>query len=277
MRRIKKRYATVLLLSSLVLATISRSATASQSLPPLWPDAAEIEHFLKKAKITEKVKIGEGVTRSEKATLEMDGRIVYAIYKRVDGNYDNWRHELAAYELDKLLGLGMVPPTVQRGSWRGKGCLQLWVEGETMHRSEQVPTDAETWRQQISLMWLFDDLIGNVDRHLNNAMISPQNRLILIDNSKSFQAKRTLINNLNGPGTGTYARFWLVPFEEDRVSYPTRYPADFIARLRELTDKQLKKAVGRYVRGFKRGLILKRRKLILARLEEMGDEVILAQ
>ena len=27
---------------------------------------------------------------------------------------DHYKNEIAAYELDKLLGLGMVPPTVER-------------------------------------------------------------------------------------------------------------------------------------------------------------------
>jgi len=40
--------------------------------------------------------------------------------------------------------------------------------------------DIERWHDQVSVMWLFDDLIGNVDRRLNNAMVSPGHRLRLI-------------------------------------------------------------------------------------------------
>jgi len=276
-RRIANRCGAFLALPFVLLAAVARPApeTTSQSLPPLWSDAAEIEHFLKEAKITERVEIGEGITKPEKVTLEMDGRVLYAISKTVDMPSDNWRYELAAYEMDKLLGLGMVPPTVERGSWwRGKGCLQLWVDGVTMNALEGDPSDLEAWRRQVSLMWLFDDLIGNIDRHLANAIVTSEDRLVLIDNSKSCYIKRTLVNSLNGRGTGTHARFWLVPFDEYRPSYPTRYPADFVTRLRAVTDEQIENAVGRYVRRYSRGLILERRRLILERLDEMGDEVI---
>jgi hypothetical protein len=187
---------------------------------------------------------------------------------------DNWRHEIAAYRLDKLLGLGMVPPTVERNVGGRKGCLQLWVTGVTLDQYEGTLLDSEAWRRQISLMWLFDDLIANIDRHLNNAMISPDHRLMLIDNSKSFGGYRKLLNNLNGPGIGTHARFWFIPYDENRQGYPTSYPADILERLRSLTKKQIKKAIGRYVRGYNRDLIWKRRQIILERLNEMGPAVV---
>ena len=251
-----------------------RPSIASQDQESLWPNAAEIEHFLKKAKVTERVKIGTGVTKPEKATLEMDGQTRHAILKKVDKKHDNWRYEVAAYHLDKLLGLGMVPPTVERNVGGRKGCLQLWVTGVTMEKYEDTPPDTEAWRRQISLMWLFDDLIGNIDRHLNNAMISPEYRLMLIDNSKSFGGTRRLLNDLNGPGTGTHARFWMIPYDENRQRYPTNYSADFVERVRGLTKKQLKKGLGRYIWGHNRGLILKRQQMIIERLNEMGTAVM---
>jgi hypothetical protein len=265
----------ILLLAVLLLAGV-RPSTASQDQETLWPNGAEIEHFLKKAKITERVKIGTGVTKPEKATLELDGETRHAIFKKVDKKHDNWRYEVAAYHLDKLLGLGMVPPTVERNVGGRKGCLQLWVTGVTMQKYEDTPPDIEAWRRQISIMWLFDDLIGNIDRHLNNAMVSPDYRLMLIDNSKSFGSLRRLLNDLNGAGTGTHARFWMTPFDKDRQRYPTNYShsQDFLGRIRGLTKKQLKKGIGRYIWGYNRGLILKRQQMIVERLNEMGTAVM---
>ena len=152
--------------------------------------ARSLEHFLSKAKITERNKIGKGVTNPEKVTLEMDGVVMYAIYKKVDKRHDNWRNEIAAYELDKLLGLGMVPPTVKRSVRGRKGCLQLWVTGTVMNDYEESFPDMDAWHEQVSVMWLFDDLIANIDRHLNNAMVSPGKRLMLIDNSKTFRIQK---------------------------------------------------------------------------------------
>jgi hypothetical protein len=246
---------------------------SAQEATSLWPNAEELEYFLREAKVTERKEIGTGITKPEKLTLELDGVIRHAVFKKVDKRHDSWRFEVAAYELDKLLGLGMVPPTVKRKTKGRKGCLQLWVTGTTMQDFNGEIPDPETWRQQVSVMWLFDDLIANIDRHLNNAMVSPDYRLILIDNSKTFRQNRKLLNDLNGAGTGTHARFWGVPYDKERTRYRTRYPADFIAKFRSLTDKQIKKAL-RGVYGYNKDLVLKRRKIILERLAEMGETVL---
>ena len=122
------------------------------------------------------------------AALAWKGETRYAVFKNVDQEHDTYRGEVAAYELDKLLGMGMVPPTVARRIGGRKVCLQFWVNGTTMEELEGIPGNLESWRRQVSMMWLFDDLIANIDRHLNNAMVTPEHRLVLIDNSKIFGA-----------------------------------------------------------------------------------------
>jgi hypothetical protein len=191
------------------------------------------------------------------------------VFKNVNKDHDTYRAEVAAYELDKVLGMGMVPPTVQRRIGGRKGCLQLWVTGTEMEKFEGMPDDLETWRRQVSVMWLFDDLISNIDRHLNNAIVSPEHRLILIDNSKSFRGFRKLLNDLNATGTGTHAKFWCVPYDQERLRWPTRYPPEIVERLRSVSEKQIKNAIKRYIWGYNQKLVLKRRELILARLDEM--------
>ena len=182
---------------------------------------------------------------------------------------DSWRSEIAAYELDKLLGLGMVPPTVQRRIGLRKGCLQLWVEGIPMEDFEGEPVDPGFWRQQVSVMWLFDDLIANVDRHLNNALVTADQRLVLIDHSKTFNISRRLWNNLHGPGTGTHARFWGVPYDAARESYPVSYPSFLLERLKLVPEKQVTDAIKRYVSKTQRNRVIERRRTILERLAAM--------
>ena len=256
------------LLLLLVLGLVP-TAVAAQSFPPLWPDAEEIEAFLKNAKVVDRKPLGTGITKPEKVTLELNGKTGYAVFKKIDKKHDNWRYEVAAYELDKVLGLGMVPPTVERRIGGRKGDLQHWVTGTTMQSFEDTPVDLESWRQQVSAMWLFDDLIANIDRHLNNAMVSPEHRLVLIDNSKTFRGYRDLLNDLDANGTGTHARFWVVPYDQDRERYPTSYPHEFVERFRTVSEKEIKNAIKRYIWGYDQKLVLKRRALILARLEEM--------
>jgi hypothetical protein len=247
---------------------------AAQRMGTEWPDREEIERFLKEAKVTERKKIGEGITNPEKVTLELDGVVRNAIFKKVDKDHDSWRSEIAAYELDKVLGLGMVPPTVPRSIKGRKGCLQLWVTGTVMAKFEGEFPDVENWREQVSVMWLFDDLIANIDRHLNNAMVSPDFNLMLIDNSKTFRYQKTLLNNLNGSGTGTHAKFWNVAYDPARESYETRYPASLIERLRRISAEEIEKAIKPYVWGQNRSLVLERRSLILRRVDELGLQAL---
>jgi hypothetical protein len=259
----------LLLLLALVLFRPASPASA-QDLSPLWPNADEIEHFLKRAKVVEKKKIGSGVTKPEKVTLEMDGVTRNAVFKKVEQSYDSWRFEVAAYELDKLLGLGRVPPTVERSIGGRKGCLQLWVDGTTLANFQGTPSDRDLWCLQVSMMWLFDDLIANIDRHMNNAIVTADYRLAFIDNSKTFRHHDTLLNDLNRGATGTHARYWLVPYEKDRQSYPTRYSPRIIERLRTLTEKEIKRAISPHVYGQNVDRVLERRDLILKRLDELA-------
>ena len=257
---------------ALLAVVLGTSATFAQEADRLWPDAEAIEHFLREADITSREKIGTGVTNPEKVTMELDGVVRQAVFKKVDKSHDSWRSEVAAYQLDKLLNLGMVPPTVGRRIGGRRGCLQLWVTGVTMKKFDETFPDVENWRDQVSVMWLFDDLIANIDRHLNNAMVSPDFRLMLIDNSKTFRFEKGLLNNLHGPGTGTHARFWDVDYDENRDRFPTRYPPHLIERLRALTDKEIKSALKKYIWGRNRQLVLDRRQLILDRLDSLGRE-----
>lgn len=245
----------------------------------LWPNRDEIEHFLREADVIEREEIGKGVTNPEKVTLELDGVVRHGIYKRVDKRHDSWRYEVAAYELDKVLGLGMVPPTVKRSIGGRRGCLQLWVTGTVIHEYEGEIPDMKRWREQVSVMWLFDDLIANIDRHLNNAMISPDHRLILIDNSKTFRYQKDLLNDLNATGTGTHARFWGVDYDANRKRYPTRYPEELVDRLRELSedDDDVEDAIKKYVWGYNRKLVSKRLELIVDRIDAMESVLVEAQ
>ena len=252
---------------------------------PASRDADELEEFLRRAEIVSHNDIPVGVTRPMKLELSDGARMLRASWKTVDisrpgitrfadgtieKNFtDSYRNEIAAYELDKLLGLGMVPPTVERRIGGRKGGLQLWVTGVTMEKTEELSGDMEIWRQQVSVMWLFDDLIANIDRHLNNAMVSPEHRLILIDNSKTFRNYRELLNDLDANGTGTHARFWGVPYDQNRDRYPTHYPRAFVERLRAVSDDEIKEAIKRYIWGYDQKLVLMRRELILSRLDGM--------
>jgi hypothetical protein len=47
---------------------------------------------------------------------------------RKSGFWESYKSEIAAYRLDRVRGLDMVPPTVERSVEGESGSLQLWVE-----------------------------------------------------------------------------------------------------------------------------------------------------
>ena len=49
--------------------------------------------------------------------------------REVEHARDSYRHEIAAYELDRMLGLDIVPPCVGRKIGSKMGALCFWVEG----------------------------------------------------------------------------------------------------------------------------------------------------
>ena len=79
------------------------------------------------------------------------------------GFRENYEAEIVAYELDKLLTLDMVPPTVERQIQGTKGSAQQWVEGVVDATDPTVPegTDRIRWESDLLRMTMFDMLIGN--------------------------------------------------------------------------------------------------------------------
>ena len=99
--------------------------------------------------------------------------------------------EVAAYKLDRMLGLGMVPVTVRREIDGRQGTLQF-VPAGTMTERERVAGGA-AWGtpcplgKQIRAMYVFDALIGNPARTPSSMLYSPDDWLLmLIEHENSF-------------------------------------------------------------------------------------------
>ena len=232
----------------------------------------EVEEFLKKAKFAAKEPLGSGVTASLKVTLERNGTRQFAVLKIVDQKrpglqrnasgqmeldfQDSWRTEVAAYELDKLLGLGMVPATVSRTSPYNDtpASLQIWVEAaltETKRREKAViPPNPEQWSQQLAAMSVFDALIYNTDRHPDNLLISDTFEVRLIDHSRSFRPNAELRN-------------------KDDLSRVSR---SLMARIERLTKSEVTKKMGDYLTLTQIDGLMKRRQLLLDFVSEKSKE-----
>lgn len=206
----QKRFVMIVMLASFLAV-----AGAIRAQPTPWPlaegEAAgsakiwiggeeELEEFLKTAEPTEVETIGKGVTKPVRATLAPGGPMPAFAWKPIrpgfyGGFYESYKTEVAAYELDKLLGLGMVPVTVERRVKKNLGAACMWVTptksffdlGGLPKQPQEMPEGLrERWRIQIIRAKMFDNLIGNLDPNLGNWLVDPAWNVILIDHSRSF-------------------------------------------------------------------------------------------
>ncbi|MFQ5982807.1 MAG: hypothetical protein ACE5KS_05480, partial [Woeseiaceae bacterium] len=105
--------------------------------------------------------------------------------------------DLAAYRLDRLLGLDMVPVTVARAIDGENGSLQFVPDG-MQNDQERIANQkgASAWcplTEQWEAMYVFDSLIYNEGRRQENILYSIDNwQLILAGHLDSFSTKRGL-------------------------------------------------------------------------------------
>jgi hypothetical protein len=206
---------TALALAFLVSAGSVRAADAETVGLALTGEEAEV--FLRTAEVIAREDIPEGVTHPQRLTLSDGKHTLRASWKTIDehkpglwrgenGSYqfdfrDSWKHEVAAYELDKLLGLGMVPPTVERRIDGRRGAVQLWVEGVMTGKARrdrkiepEGPRHIIRWQHQIHCVRLFHQLTYNTDLgNLENILVSPDFQVWVIDASRAFRIQRELI------------------------------------------------------------------------------------
>jgi hypothetical protein len=156
---------------------------------------AEIEEFLKSAKVVKVSSVPVGVTKPRRGFFEPGGPAGSMVFKalmpsRKTGFWESYRSEIAAYELDKLLGLGMVPPTVERRLDGEMGSAQYWVDHCTLLRERDTSKapDLAAWNKQVYRQRIWDNLVGNIDRNQGNLLVDEGWNLILIDHSRAFTA-----------------------------------------------------------------------------------------
>jgi len=249
------------------LAAAPRLSTAPQ--PPQPPALADrqMETFLKKARIVRTRPASKGTTGSLRATLT-DGAITHDVHvqtiditqDRFEGtagmefNFrDSWKLNVAAYLLDRQIGLNMVPVSVPRLWGTTEAAYTWWVDDVLMDEGERLkqkltPPDVHVFNEQMWLVRIFDQLIYNVDRNLGNLLITRDWRVWPIDHTRAFRTYNTLAT----PANVTRA---------DRV---------VVERLKALDREKLKAATDKYLSSFEIDALLKRRDAIIQRLEMLG-------
>jgi hypothetical protein len=262
--------------SFIAAACLAWPVHASQETASVYQGAAA-ENFLAKSRITNVRPLGTGITRPMRVTLELDGVTRSAVFKSIDESkagitklgdgslevdfQDSWQTEIAAYRLDRMIGLGMVPATVERRVNGPIGSLQWWVESmmpEAQRIKEDIkPPDPDAWNKLMLKARLFDQLIANVDRHMNNLLVTKEFDIRLIDHSRSFRPLRELRT------------------PEDL----TRFSRSLLDAIAKLERRSLSKELGRYLSSGQIERMLQRRDAILAlakqRIAEQGEAAVI--
>ena len=106
---------------------------------------------------------------------------------------DHWRFNIAAYRIDRLLKLNMVPVTVSRPYQAKPAAFSWWVDNVLMEEAERrkkeiTPPDPEAFNRQVEIARVFDELIINIDRNHANLLITKDWQVKLIDHSRTFTA-----------------------------------------------------------------------------------------
>jgi len=229
------------------------------------------EEFLKTAEITEYQNVGEGVTKPIWLTLKKGDVVRKAIWKNPkgiqQGFLEGWQYEIAAYEMDKLLELNMVPPTVERTFGKKKGSLQLAIdklysELEIMEKNIEFPKEMiDNRNDRKYITRAFDSLIGNEDRTQQNILFNTSWRIILIDHSRSFRSSKMFAERLMYGKNGIKGELLF-----------RRLPRSFVEKIKALTADKIQEAVGSYLTKKEINAIVARKELLLKEIEEMIKE-----
>ena len=265
---------------------IALGAAGMTAWPQLKPqDLAQRdqwERFLATAEIIKAEPIGEGVTNPWRLLLKSGDIEHAAAWKNPDTKppveLDKWRFEIAAYRLDKLIGLDMVPPAVERefakpsklNAVPEKGALSFWADSKAsllnLVEAGQTPSASAEREKYITRLW--DCLIANEDRTQQNILydyddIKGRWRTILIDHSRAFRSTKKYTDRLIFGVNGIQRSDSRQPILIRQV------PRALYEKIMALTFDDIKQAVGPYLADGDIRAILARKELIKKEIEAM--------
>ena len=241
-----------------VLGLLLLRPTGAASEQPATREWPVLEDVLKTGSVVSIEELGSGANRPLKVTLEKDGRTVKGVWKPIkrgprEETWESYQAEVAAYELDKMLMLRMVAPTVEREIRGLKGSLQLWLEG--YRRFDEARAEAPTgaaWERTLSRMKTFDNLISNWARSDKDFMVDAEWNVVLIDHSQAFLSTQEL--------------------SAKPEQMPSMFDRSLMGRLRSLQADTLSMRFGRVLLEPQVRAILSRRDALLTLMEKLIAE-----
>ena len=220
--------------------------------------AEEIEDYLTDVEVVSLEDLPIGVTKPKRAELPPGGPVDAFAWKPIrPGTYQGFREsykaEVAAYELDKMLGLNMVPVTVERRVEGELGSATMWVApAQSFTDLGGRPTPPREfvrwWNHQNRSAVMFDNLIRNTDSNLGNWLVDPAWNLILIDHSRAFSTGTGMVHPMDRIILGLWVR------------------------MRALTEEGLTERLGAWLSGREIRAILERRDRMAEEIAKLVEE-----
>jgi len=258
-----------------VYSAFAQDVTPPEKIAQLYPTDEAKEKALENGKVIKAKALGTGITHPIKLTLQDGDAIFYAVFKKVDEHKsgmtqlskgtemdfkDSWTYDVAAYQLDKMLGLNMVPVTVERRYEGDKGALIWWISNAMTEGDRKAkglnPPNLDVWAQGMYKVRLFDNLIYNIDRNLGNLLIDSDWRIWMIDHTRSFKNS----DHLKSEGD------------------LTKFSISFVNALKKLDEPTIKDHCGKYLSKYEIESMLKRRDEIVQVYDKLhtaqGDSIL---
>lgn len=217
-----------------ILAEAPQGTGWSQGIQEL-PDE-QVERLLRLGHIQSIRPLGRGSTKAQLAQIEMGTIRLRGLFKTVDKRggtrgqgctnspAERYRHEVAAYKIDREIGLGMVPVTTLRTLRDTTGSMQLWVEDaldhytvDAYHLEMKEPERLPLLRQRARI---FDALIGNYSRRLSDQLyLLNTSEMLLVDHSRALCLRTELSPLLGGEDCvlEPFLRSALAALDKDRL------------------------------------------------------------
>ena len=126
------------------------------------------EEFLRTADIERTSDVATGVLGIQRAYFKPGGLAASAALRSTrpgkhNGFWESYKGDIAAYKLDRLLQLDMVPPTVERRNDAMLVSVQVWSEDTKMLKEIQAnnlrPSNIERYNFQLRRQKVFQNLV----------------------------------------------------------------------------------------------------------------------
>ncbi len=174
------------------------------------------ERFLLEAKVIGRKQLSVGVTgtfrlnmtdgtstRSAHLQVIDDSKPLFQGQTGTELNFrDCYKFNVAAYHLDRMINLNMVPVSVVRNVGGRTGAVTWWVEDVLMmererHAKKITAPNPEKWNHQMYQIRVFNELVYNTDANLTNLLITKDWNIVPVDFSRAFRRHTTLKSPAN--------------------------------------------------------------------------------